>query len=64
MAGIRKNGKINHLIDLNKRFKLGYSKKEIELMSVSQLKRIIYNVKKEHDLTIPISSSLRKNEIE
>jgi len=64
MAGIRKQGKINHLKYLNDYFHLGHSETDIENMSVNQLKRMIFDIKKKYNLRIPISSTLRQREIE
>lgn len=58
MAGLRKNAKIKHLQWLNIEYNLGYSKKEINNMSVNQLKKIIFETKKEYGLRIPSHSTL------
>lgn len=54
--GIRKAMKISTLKKLNGEFDLGLSNNNIENMSTSQLRKKIFQIKSENNLTIKITS--------
>jgi hypothetical protein len=57
--GIRRKGKINTLLKLNKQFNLGLSQKSIEQLSTNQLRKIIFEIKSKNGLTIKKSSKFQ-----
>lgn len=59
-SGIRKAAKIATLKKLNNEFDLGLSNNNVENMSTSQLRKKIFHIKSENNLTIKITSKYQK----